>query len=413
MIPDPISVLTPFSQAVRLCCRGMLSALTVLIVSSNLHFSAVAQTQPTGEIQAASTLWSVPEFSTLDVMRSSDGKLFILSRDEKKQRTLIEGADASGPGRIIPLIDLGLSSDPQLRLIEGVGETLWLVGTTNHGRSFASSPVSDGYLAKMDRAGNVKWTLKIARGRENAVQDLASLSSEDVIIVGRENDHNWLARISTDGRIVWEKTFGLGRVASVAVVGEKILVAGFDVTEDGQPRTRERAQVAMWHFDKSGAPLSRQVIRDEIADSPSTLWYMRIVSRNDAVYVLSAWTEWLSSRPLSVVKIDASERIVWQKEIPETVVPGRVKPLLCIGGTSVLADGSPLIDCSVAGGIKFFRLQPDTGAIVQSFLPSSQKQNCDGIFGWSRFMFQNSEKSIWLLGGGRDCSWLQQISFKE
>ena len=155
-----------------------------------------------------------------------------------------------------------------VRLVEGQGNTLLIGGTRNVGVSTFSSPLSDGYLAKIDREGRLIWELEIARNRKNELQCIASLPSGDVVVAGRDGDHAWLARVTKDGRLSWEKTFGLGKVAAVAVMDDVILVAAFEAS--GEPVTGPvQARVALWRFSDAGELLDHQIIRDEIAKSPA------------------------------------------------------------------------------------------------------------------------------------------------
>ena len=336
----------------------------------------------------------------------------MLAEDGEKKKSLLLGANESGPGRWVPLSNSKSISQSSLRLIEGVGGTLWVGGTKNYRKSMASGSLSDGYLAKIDREGKVIWDLDIARSRENAIQNLASLPSGDVVIVGREDDSNWLARVSKDGKISWEKNFGLGKAASVSVMGDLIVVAAFelsDVPVAGQLQSR----VTLWRFNSAGELLGRQIVRDEVARSFSTPTMMKVIGKADAIYVLSAWTEFgttpPSSNPLSVVKMDVNGHVLWKKEVSGATSETRAGPLLCVRGVVILADGGVLVDCPTAGGIKFFQLDRDTGETAQSFLPSSQKPQCDGLDGWGEFMIQHSEEAVRMFGNGAGCTWLQQV----
>jgi hypothetical protein len=376
----------------------------------------VALAQPmSDEVRSGDTLWSVPKFAMLDLMQSSDGTIFILAKDSKKDNFLLVGANEAGPGRRLPLADSSSMPESNLRLVEGVGDTLWIGGTKNQRRSI-SGPLSDAYLAKIDREGHVMWDLDIARNRENAIQDLASMPTGDLLIAGKEDDRNWLARFSKDGKLVWEKTFGLGKIASVAVMNDAIVVAAFEASETSVAE-RGQAQVAVWRLSYEGELLAHQIVRDDIAQSPNSLWLMKVISKRGAIYVFSAWTEERTnprlSRPLSIVKMDTQGHLLWQKKIADTIFPTRIGLLLCVNSVAVLADGSALVDCRTEEGIKFIRLDAETGEATQSFLPNLQRSNCDGLFGWSAFMIQKSEKVLWIFGNGGGCTWLQRKSLEN
>jgi hypothetical protein len=211
---------------------------------ANISLLIIAQAESVSDNRGSSdSLWSVPTFKMLDLTRSSDGTIFILSEDAKKDKSLLVGADASGPGRKLSLANFKSLPEPPLRMVADSGDTLWIGGTKNHRRSISGSPLSDAYLAQFDREGHLRWNLDISHKRENAIQDMAALASGDIVIVGIDDDHNWLARVAKDGRVSWETTFGLGKIASVAVMDDTIIVAAFATSDDSVP-AREQARVA-------------------------------------------------------------------------------------------------------------------------------------------------------------------------
>ncbi len=391
------------------------AGLLVWLLTTSLI--VVAQAQTTSDVgQSTDTLWSVPSIRILDLMRSSDGTIFILTQDDKKKKSLLVGANESGPGQAVPIANSSAMPEADVRLVEGQDNTLWIGGTRNIRAATFGGLLSDGYLAKIDREGRLSWELEIAHDRKTELQSIASLPSGDVVVAGKEDNRSWLARVSKDGRLSWEKTFGLGKIASVAVMGDVILVAAFEAS--GSPVAgRDPARVALWRFSDTGEMLDHQTIRDTaLAHSPSSSWVMKVIVATNTIYVFSAWTDLLSSptttTPLSIVKMDMTSHILWQKEVGDTSLRTQVGSLVCVRAVVVLADGSALTDCS-EGGIKLFRLAPDAGEITRNFLPNTQRPNCDGIFGWSLFVVQRSENTVWVVGYGRGCTWLQQVSLTD
>lgn len=349
------------------------------------------------------------------MMRSSDGTIFILTQDDKKENSLLVGANESGPGRPVPLANSKSLPESSARLAEGQGNTLWIGGTRNTGAATFGGLLSDGYLAKIDREGRLIWELEFAHNRKTELQSIASLPSGDVVVAGKENNRSWLARVSKDGRLSWEKTFGLGAIASVAVMGDVILVAAFEAI--GEPVAgRIPARVVLWRFSDAGELLGQQIIRNEIAQSPSTLWVMKVTVAANAIYVFSSWTEpWTprNAKPLSIVKMDAQGHVLWQKEIADTIRQSRVGPSPCVHAVAVLADGSALADCLAEGGIKLFRLESNAGEVAERLLPNMQRPTCEAIFGTSWFIVQHSGNGVWLFGTGDGCTWLQQMSLDD
>jgi hypothetical protein len=396
--------------------RAFSAGLLVWLLSASLIIAAQAQTTTSDVAGSAKTLWSVPSIRMLDVMRASDGTIFILTQDDKKENSLLVGANESGPGRPVPLANSKSLPGSSARLVEGQGNTLWIGGTRNTRSGTFGGMLSDGYLAKIDREGHLSWELEFARrNREIELQSIASLASGDVVVAGKEDNYSWLARVSKDGRLSWEKTFGLGAIASVAVMGDVILVAAFETSAE-QVTGPIQARVVLWRFSDAGELLGQQIIRDEITQIPSTLWVMKVTVAVNAIYVFSSWTEpWIprSAKPLNIVKMDAQGHVLWQKEIADTLRQSRVGPSPCVHAVAVLADGSALADCLAEGGVKLFRLEPNTGEVAERLLPNKQRPNCEGIFGLSWFIVQRSESDVWSFGTGGGCTWLQQMSLGD
>lgn len=342
----------------KLLDQALSTWLLVSFFSASL-VAAQAQTMTIREAGSANTLWSVPSIRMLDVVRSSDGTIFILTQDDKKEKSLLVGANQSGPGRLVPLANSRSMPESNVHLAEGQGNTLWIGGTRNTRSATFGGLLSDGYLAKIDYEGHLIWELEIAHDRENELQSIAALPSGDAVVVGKEGNRAWLARVSKDGQLSWEKTFGLGKIASVAVTDELILVAAFEAIDD-PASGRDMARVALWRFSHAGELLGRQIIRNELADSPSTLWVMKVTVAAKAIYVFSAWMHLLgfpeTTTPLGIVKMDMQGHVLWQKEIAGTFYQTRRGSSLCVHAAIVLADGSPLPTVVLKEESSFFDL---------------------------------------------------------
>ncbi|WP_146006672.1 hypothetical protein [Bradyrhizobium forestalis] len=302
-----------------------------------------------------------------------------------------------------------------IHLAVAVDGSLWIGGTQNIRRSIGGTPLSDGYIAKLDPTGHVIREIEIARNRENTIVDVAVLPGGDAVIVGREDDANWLARISGDGEIVWEKTFGVGKIASVTVLNDLIAVMAFEAIE-GSP-VGAGVRVALWRFDTEGRLLGRQLVRQEPAQTPGSAWLMKVVSGQGDLYAASAWTEpWSkppSAKPLSVTRIAANGQIIWQKDVPDTVVPGRLGPMPCPRTAIAPLDGGLITFCIAAEGTSLFYLEPATAQIVRDLLPNKTERVCNGSNGRASFMLPHSDSSILIFGTGGSCSWLQKVQLRN
>lgn len=179
-----------------------------------------------GLITSSKYLWSIPDVRIVDIAPAANGTAVLVLQDREQRLSLLISASALGVGSRVPLQSAKKLIPYDIHSAVAADGSIWIGGTTNIGRSYASAPLSDAYLAKLGPDGHLVWEIVTARKREHAIFDMAVLSSGDAVIVGREDDTNWLARISGDGKIIWEKTFGTGRGASVAVLNDLIAVMG-------------------------------------------------------------------------------------------------------------------------------------------------------------------------------------------
>lgn len=391
-------------------------ALRAVCLLASLSSSLFAQVNLSNERPlSATTFWTIPKVAMLDVAQSVDGTVIILVQDNEKQRSMLIGPSESGPGLRVLIENSKLPAVFAVHVAVGAERSLWIGGTKDIRRSIGGAPLSNVYVAKIGADGRTICDVEIARNRESVIQDLAILPSGDIAIVGRQDEMTWLARISNDGRVMWEKTFGLGNIASLAVFDDTIAVMAFQAV-DGQVNG-SIGRVAVWRFTSTGDLVDSQFVRSDIGQRPSSAWLIKARSAKNALYAVSAWTEPFSRPPsakaLSVTKMNAAGQIIWQRDLPDTVVQSRIGPMPCPKMVTSLLDGGILTYCAAEEGITLFYLEPTSGEITRELLPSYAKPGCDGVPGSSPFIVQHGETSIWMFGTGRDCSWLQQITLRH
>ena len=380
------------------------ATLFILSTATSLALAAEVLVPP------MTVLWSVPRFTIRDMLRSSDSSVTVLTADDAEHKlSLLVDLSESGPGKAIPLSIDAAPLGRELRLANGVGDTLWIGGATNFRRTLYSSGLSDGYLAKLDRQGHVDWERQFGHDRLREIQDLTSLDAGDVVVVGRDDDRTWLARISADGEVAWEKTFGLGKIASVSTVGGQVWVAAFDA-DSGDATQADHGRVTLWRFDGGGKLLGQAIVRNDLATRPHTVWLMRILTGpGDTVYVLSAWMEQSSPKPLVVTKMDRHGAVLWQKEVPGTIWRGPHRPdVLCWLSFAVLENSDAVVACPKRGLTTVTRIAASTSELSRISVPMPEMPNCGDAYGLARFLLERSGQKLWLLGGGSGCTWLGQ-----
>lgn len=97
-----------------------------------LLLAVPAEAEPANDVaRSTETLWSVRHFARmLGLTRSSDGQIVVLAEDPLGKLALFVGMNGSGPGEKILLPAL---RGNERQLVAGLGDTLWIGGTTNFG----------------------------------------------------------------------------------------------------------------------------------------------------------------------------------------------------------------------------------------------------------------------------------------
>jgi len=347
----------------------------------------------------------------LDLAQSSVDSVNILVTDKEDNKSLFIGANEKGPGQFVPLPALATIPSYSLRLFTGLAGQIWVEGTHNY-RSRAGtlgSMLSDAYLVEFDSSGKVVWEHNFGGRSTKTIHDLAAFPDGDVIVVGSSNDEQWLARVSADSHIVWERTIGLRYAAAVALSGDKIVVAGFDAEGEG-----------IWHFSVAGEPLDKQVIEQANGETRAPVFMRLFVGKsNDELYVF--WSgghngdQSPRARSLKLAKLNQG-RLVWRKELSQATLEGLEPvgphpdrksgfcfPLI----TGVLANGDPLIVCPAVSGAVISRINSTTGDMKQVTALSPQTSSC--LRSWPKLIIPRPDQRIWLFGTG-GCTWLDQVS---
>jgi outer membrane protein assembly factor BamB len=367
----------------------------------------------------------VPWFRVNGLARSPDGQFVLLAADALQKDALFVGLSESGPGEKILLPPISASD---LHLAAGPGETLWIAGTTNYRRTMFNSTMSDAYLMRLDRAGNIAWERAFGNQTDRSILELAPVR-DDVVVIGSDDENLWLARISADGKIVWQKTFGSGSVymfttkASVTVSDGNIMVAAFDAIDQEPPS--EQGRLTLWRFDEAGNLLDRRKIEERVAQSPAPLRVLQLMSAREAgqFYVFSGWPDFPASGvhdksrrgALTVTKLTDKAEILWRRELPDTLVSWHGHAELCYVAATTLVNGNAMVSCSMglAGSndesVNIFELESETGTVTSSWEPMKDRPNCKQAGGTPLFVVQRAATAPWLLGNGSGCVWLDQL----
>jgi hypothetical protein len=306
-----------------------------------------------------------------------------------------------------------------LHLIEGLGDTLWIGGLSKPTVSIASTHQSYAYLAKLDRLGHVAWVREFGGQTEGSIQSMAALPSGDIVVSGQDSERTWLARISSDGNIVWERFIGLGKGSAITTMDGAIVLAALDADWSDY-----RESVVAWTFNQVGEMLDRRVVREEINRAPGVYaGQIQIGRSRDAIYVFSAWIDPMRQfMPLEVAKLNLSDGIVWRKELPATALRGRTLTSYCFPAISISPDGDPLIACTVQKDeIMLLRLNSMNGNSTQARvrIASPPPPSCGEFWPVVSLMKEGPQTTVWLFGSPYDsldpnvCGWIGEAATPE
>jgi hypothetical protein len=360
-------------------------------------------------IEAATRTPSPSTVILWDVQRSPIEPVIALANDGRSQILL----EASSTGtRSIKTLSKNEYKARVLRLARN-GNTLWLGGLTHHRSWVPGGDMADRYLGKLDIRDNTIAEYSFSSSCWAYIDDLVPLPSGDVIVAGLDCGTAWLAQISHDGKILWERKFGLGKSVSVATLGDRIFAIAFDaVRKGGQSGYRE--DVRIWRLNGAGEILGSQLIREGINfSSGSTGGKVALEPSNDAVYAVSSYPNFRAAREIEVTKIGADGRAAWTKTLPKTMWHGWP----CKGGKTVLTNGDLLIACAIENQILLFQLDAKSGEVTERSTPLPE---CNRNRPVALFLHRNSDGNLWLFGSRPvssfsypGCTWLGVLTLRN
>jgi len=346
-----------------------------------------------------------------DLLRTSDGRLIALGKVDDKPSLFVD-PDVTGPGKIIPL---AISGD-RLRFAEGNDGILWIGGFKNeHYEGFGSSLVSEAYLVKLDTEGRIIWERSFGTDTQRTIESLASLPSGSVVVSGRDRWTNWLAMISPQGQIEWERFMGVAGDTSVSVARDNIFLAGLDAGHaDGSDYQED---VVLWSLDIAGGNvLDRRIVRDRVTTAKNLfLGTIKIRHSAEAIYVFSSGIDHGLDVPIEVAKLGYDSKSYWRTTLAQTVqTRPRGGTFSCPApGSNLLDNGDPLIACAIGDQANLFRIGSLTGDAKQT---SMRLPPCHHGFAAALFLSQTSPHSLRILGTRPEsvyqesCTWLGTIS---
>ena len=387
---------------------------TCLIIGLGLLSPVIAHAAAI-EIRPSMTVqWSIPipEFELMgarqprhgvrawDAIRLSDRRLALVGESDGKSAVLLNITEA-GPGPITLLATPGTPMH-----LAAVGQNnLWIGGFTNRYMDFVGFDHADVFVARLSNDGTAIAQRTFSNGGNRLLSDMAVTLSGSVVVTARENRRTtWLAMLSPNGNLMWERNFGAGKGASLALLqGGRIGIGTFDSKGTIRDRTYQD-DVAARIFDDNGNAASEAPVRDNVNNFVGSFNGQVLTSASgSALYVASSWD--IRTAPIEISKVASDGALQWRTLLPESIDRG----FNCHFGLVTLRNGDALVACSVENEIGLYRLQEQSGRVTKLTLPLPE---CHGGRPAKVFPFEMDDGGIWLLGTipqnnvAASCTWL-------
>jgi hypothetical protein len=234
----------------------------------------------------------------------------------------------------------------------------------------------------------------------------------------------WLAKVSSDGNIIWERFVGLGKGSAIASIGDNIALVGLrsypnEKAAIAPPDPNYREDVVVWLFSLSGQLLDHRVIRENINSNPSK-WAadVRIQGAADSIYVSSAWTL-PDYKPFELTKLDSRLKPIWRNEGQDFVRLPDNQQVRCFSPpTAMLSNGDVLASCRVEAEFALSHFNAADGDLSEVTVRIPKLPTyCDEDWPPARFFLKEVRPgTIWIFSsppdgiGTKACGWIGQAS---
>ena len=279
-------------------------------------------------------------------------------------------------GSIVPLTRYGMGERLVLNAravildaaVDGQGD-IWVGGRTNQRAWFPGADMADAYLGKFARNGTKLAEFQFGSRVWRQIVALHPLKDGDILVTGpieRSSARNgaWLARLSSIGKIRWERILGLPRDGAIAE-GRDGNIAFVGLRQANLAGQAYREEVVFWLFDRHGNTLVEQVIRsDSNVHAGERYEAVALEASADGYFVLAGSHNPSNETPISVAKLSLAGLEQWRLSLPHTTSPWPGRSSVwrkCDARQTVLANGDLLMTCSIAGELLLTRLNGKTG----------------------------------------------------
>lgn len=291
---------------------------------------------------------------------------------------------------------------------------IWVGGRINQRAWFPGADMADAYLGRFSRNGQ-KLAEFVFGGRTwRQIVGLHPRRDGGILVTGQKGDGSWLASISAQGKVFWEKNLGLPANAAITE-GADGNIAFIGLRNAGLSKHTGEEEAVFWLFDPQGNVLAEQVIRPSInAHRSARFENIAIEASPDGYFALVHWGDPSDDKPLSVAKVSLTGAMQWKALLRHTATPWPGRSGVwekCHQKQAVLENGDLLVTCSVEGKIVLSRFDGKSGMEKTQTvaLPSCHEKRPAVIT-----PFPVKQNSIVLFGSrpsnnvGASCFWLAE-----
>ena len=223
--------------------------------------------------------------------------------------------------------------------IRSVRDGGYLIGGTTEAKGYRDCMCAEGWLARLDDAGEILWQRKIGNIHDNFINSLRATSDGGAVIAGattvKRKDNTidfdgWVFKLDRNGRIEWQKNYSTQRDVGSRTYHDDDILQTVEPTRDGGYIVAGRTYWPHAYVDTEGAWVLKldadgniqwqkkyQDLYEE-ADGKIRYNYSNVFSiqqLQDGGYIFAGEGVFDNDtdKSLWVVRLDAKGKILWQK----------------------------------------------------------------------------------------------------
>lgn len=247
----------------------------------------------------------------------------------QEYKPIIQWGNTYGEGNNIEIFNSTLETPDNGFLFGGQSETIKGIDIT-----YGNIGLGDYLVIKTDSAGNIEWLKKYGGTGYDVITSMVNSIDGGYIIGGRtrsvdgdiESNHGgddiWLVKITNDGEIEWEKTYG-GKsedyLQTIISKNNGYLIGGSTNSNDGDIQSENKGQWDFWviNIDDSG-----NIIWEKCYGGANVEYLRQIHQTTDNCFLLTGYTRSNDGDIKStnhgladfwVVKVDKDGILIWEK----------------------------------------------------------------------------------------------------